>query len=597
MIVLGISEAHDAHACIMIDGRVVAAVAEERLTKTKCDSRYPRRAIEAVLGMSGVTPEQIDCAAFAANSSQLWHTIYNKHARFSVKDWIEECEIYWKPKLLDKKDVSPFIIADRFSCYYENLDGFGHYYDFLLKARDTHPDHWEALGDLARQKTISDHLGLPANKVATFRHEDCHKHYGWLTCPFRDEEAIILTLEGGGDDSSATASLSKKDCINEIWKSNDVHVGRLYAYMTLLLGMKPGQHEYKVMGLAPYGNKFVGGEALEIFRKIHHQCYDTIQNSSPYSDLYFSIKDELEGKRFDGIAWALQTWTEEILCKWVIGNIRKHGIHNVILSGGVAQNIKAVKAVADLPEVRKVWAGPISGDGSLGIGSAILATKMLAPDLTVPLFENIYLGTQYDDSDILKEVQKQKIHEQFKVKENWTANELATKICNGSIVARFSGNMEFGQRALGNRSILADPRKYETIDKINTQIKNRDFWMPFTPSMTDYFAASALKNPKNLDSPFMTMAFDLACEMENLQAVMHPADNTVRPQILKKYSNPKYYQLLQAVEAQIGLACLLNTSFNLHGDPIVESPYDALRTFKESKLDLLVFDNIMIERM
>lgn len=596
MIVLGISEAHDAHACIMIDGKVIAAVAEERLTKLKCDSRYPRKAIESVLKISGVTPEQIDCVAFASNSSQLWHTIYNKHARFSVKDWIEECELYWKPKLIDNKDVSPFIIADRFIAYHENLDGFGHYYDFLQNARDAHPDQWEALGDIARRKTISDHLGLPANKVVTFRHEDCHKHYGWLTCPFRNEETIILTLEGGGDDSSATASLSKKDGINEIWNSNEVHVGRLYAYITLLLGMKPGQHEYKVMGLAPYGNKFVGCDALEIFRKIHNECDDTIQNNSPYSDLYFSIKDELEGKRFDGIAWALQTWTEEILCKWVIGNIRTHGIHNVILSGGVAQNIKAVKAVADLPEVHKVWAGPISGDGSLAIGSAILATKMLAPTLSVPLFENIYLGTCYDNSEIRREIHNHKIHEHFKVTENWSFNELATKICNGSIAARFSGNMEFGQRALGNRSILADPRSYETIKKINTQIKNRDFWMPFTPSMTDCFAGLALKNSKNLDSPFMTMAFDLDCGIENLQAVMHPADNTVRPQILKKVANPKYYELLKSVEKQIGVACLLNTSFNLHGEPIVESPSDALRTFEESKLDILAFDNIMIER-
>ena len=120
--------------------------------------------------------------------------------------------------------------------------------------------------------------------------------------------------------------------------------------------------------------------------------------------------------------------------------------------------------------------------------------------------------------------------------------------------------------------------------------------MPFTPSMTDCFAGLALKNSKNLDSPFMTMAFDLDCGIENLQAVMHPADNTVRPQILKKVANPKYYELLKSVEKQIGVACLLNTSFNLHGEPIVESPSDALRTFEESKLDILAFDNIMIER-
>ena len=167
----------------------------------------------------------------------------------------------------------------------------------------------------------------------------------------------------------------------------------------------------------------------------------------------------------------------------------------------------------------------------------------------------------------------------------------------GLILARCKGRMEFGQRSLGNRSILADPRNYNNIDKINKKIKIRDFWMPFTPSMIYENCKKILKNPKNIYSPYMTMAFDVNKNYEKyLSAVIHPSDKSIRPQMLKRENNEDYYDLIKEYQKITGLPVLLNTSFNLHGDAIVENAIQAINTFKKSDLDILVINNIAVIR-
>lgn len=599
MIILGIHEGHEAHACVVRDGALVSAIAEERLSRIKTDSRYPRRAIDAALRIAGVAPEEIDAVAFASKSDWLWQTLYNKHARYSVKDWIDECEIYWKPRLLEGKEVSPFEIADRYIAYGGPDVEREPYFPFLEEARNSDPAEWGAIGDRFRQQTIKDHLGLDPEKIHMFRHEDCHKAYGFYSSPYDRDDALMLTIEGGGDDSSATVStISADGAFEEHWRSNDVQLGRLYAYVTLILGMKPGQHEYKVMGLAPYGTEYHGKKSLEVFRQVNHVEGIEIVNDRKFPDLYFSIRDALEGARFDGIAWGLQTWAEELLGEWVRNTATHFGRRKVILSGGVAQNIKATKALAELPEVDWVWAGPISGDGSLGIGAAWMAARKLAPTQDIERLKSVYLGTQYGPEAVERAIQSAGLPSQFQIVQKPSTDDVAQWIADGNVVARFSGRMEFGQRALGNRSILADPRHFAVVDKINQKIKYRDFWMPFTPSMTFEAAEKLLVNPKNLYSPFMTMAFDLIPgAADELKAVVHPSDKTARPQMLKREDNPGYYDLLKALGRRIGVECVMNTSFNLHGEAIVESPEDAIRTFLESEIDVLLFDDVAVSRV
>jgi len=315
---------------------------------------------------------------------------------------------------------------------------------------------------------------------------------------------MVLTAEGMGDDSSATYSeITNTGKITEFFKSNDVNLGRLYRYVTLLLGMKPAQHEYKVMGLAPYGSQYHGQNSLDFFKKINKVSGTEIINEKLVKDLYFTVKDSLEGERFDGIAWGLQTYLEEILCEWVSNICKKHNNGNVIFSGGVAQNIKACKSIIDLPEVEKFWTGPISGDGSLAIGAVWLAHLKSSSKFPISGLDTIYLGTSFTNIQIEEHIKKNKTSQKFKIIDNISQTQIADWLIDGKIISRFAGKMELGQRALGNRSIIADPRNYEVLERINKKIKYRDFWMPFTPSILHEDINDYVINKKNIYSPLI----------------------------------------------------------------------------------------------
>lgn len=600
MIILGISDSHEAHACIVRDGVLVAAISDERLTRLKADQGYPRRSIDSVMEMAGVTADEIDIVAFAAQRIGMFQLLIKKHALFSVADWVEECKVFWKPTLMDGKVLSPFDGYDHFQSKLGIDVSKDPYYPFLERARHAHQDTWFDIGRDVRRNAVIDHLGVASDKIHFFRHEDCHKAYGVYSAPWGPEEGLVFHIEGGGDDSSASVSTFNKEkgVIEEHWKSNDVNAGRLYRYVTLLLGMLPGQHEFKVMGLAPYGSEYHGRRSLEFFRKVNHVEGGEIVNLGLVNELYYTVRDALEGERFDGIAWGVQTWLEELLEAWVVNNCRIHGTGNVIVTGGVAQNIKACKVLADHPDVKTLWSPPIAGDGSLGIGAAWLASRQYDPETHIVGMENIYLGTSTDKKAVEDAIERHDVRSEFNVIEAPTHDQAGAWLDQGHIIARFSGRMEFGQRALGNRSILADPRRAESVERLNQKIKYRDFWMPFTPSMTIETAEKMLDNPKGIYSPFMTMAFDLKEQYrDTIPAAIHPADKTARPQMLKREDNPGYYDLLKAFEKKSGMGCLMNTSFNLHGDAIVETPDDAIETFKKSDLDILMFDDVAISRV
>jgi len=597
MIILGICESHEAHACVVRDGELLAVAAEERYSRLKTDSGYPRLAIDGVMRTAGISAEEIDVVVFASRADWIWHEIFKKSALYSVQDWIEECDILWKPLLIEKKPVS--LLGT-----YEHIHKGKDYdietdaYHPMLDAVRTEPEiEWTKRGAEMRERVIQEHLGLPADRIMTVRHEDCHQSYGYFATRTPRGKKLIFTVEGGGDDSSATVSIAEDGGIREVYTTNDFQLGRLYRYVTLLLGMKPNQHEYKIMGLAPYGTEYHGKRSLDFFRTINEVDGLEIVKTQTFPDLYFSSRDHLEGERFDGIAWALQTYVEEILCEWIANNCRHYGIGDVILSGGVSQNIKACKLIAELPEIEKLSVAPISGDGSLAVGAAWLTHSRLAPDLEIKGMPSVYLGSQYDVAAVDAAIRENDLASEFECLDNPSAEQVATWLDNGLVVARFSKRMEFGQRALGNRSILADPRRWESVERINSKIKYRDFWMPFTPSMMKEEADRLVENPKGLYSPFMTLAFDLKQDFRrDIPAAQHPSDKTVRPQMLKREDNPDYYDIIAAFKERTGMGVVLNTSFNLHGEPIVESPEDAISTFLRSDIDVLLFDHIAISR-
>jgi carbamoyltransferase len=373
--------------------------------------------------------------------------------------------------------------------------------------------------------------------------------------------------------------------------------------MTLLLGMKPNEHEFKVMGLAPYGKAKHAQKALDVFKStLYVEGIEFKWRVKP-TDSYFWFKEQLEGVRFDNIAFALQTWVEELLMEWVQNAVNKFGIHKVVIAGGVAMNIKAMGKIANLPGVTDLFIGGSASDESMAISAGIC----LAEDLTrkagyqwdssnVASLPHLYLGpssTAKQEATLILGLD-QSI---YQVSRSPTPKQIAELLRDGKILARCAGRMEFGQRSLGNRSILADPSDLRVKDKINAAIKSRDFWMPFAPVMMDKYVHRYILNPKKLESPHMTIGFETTAEgFDAMIAACHPADRTARAQILHHDANPELYAILEAFETITGRGALLNTSFNLHGHPIVNTVSEALFVFENSGLDGLILNDYLISK-
>ena len=413
---------------------------------------------------------------------------------------------------------------------------------------------------------------------------------------------LAFTADGWGDGKNATIGKFDVDGRYTVLNvATNCDIARIYRYMTLLLGMKPSEHEYKVMGLAPYGREEYAAKAVEVFRSALHVEGLEFNSTANPTDSYYWFKDRLEGMRFDNLAWALQTWVEELLESWVRNAIEKYGINDVVFSGGVAMNVKAMGRLAQLSEVNQFFVGGSAADESHVISTLFAVYEEVKRDWSISSVENLdnlFLGptTQIDEEKAAVKLIQQSIPN-VKLLCGVDLESVAEKLIEGKIVARCAGRGEFGQRALGNRSILADPINSDARDKINKAVKNRDFWMPFAPIILSEFASDYLVNPKKLISPYMTLAFDTTdLGFEQMKAACHPSDRTCRAQILDANANLELNDLLHCFSKKTGRGALLNTSFNLHGFPIVNSPIDAANVFINSGIDVLVFENHVIEK-
>ena len=347
--------------------------------------------------------------------------------------------------------------------------------------------------------------------------------------------------------------------------------------------------------------KKYGKKALEIFRStLQVKGIKFVWKIKP-TDSFFWFKSRLEGERFDSIAWAVQTWVEELMTKWVKNCVKKFKISNVTIAGGVALNIKAIGKISQIKQVKKIFVGGSASDESMALSAGIYLMHKLYKERgekfgfkKFPQIPNLYLGPSNDyiqEKKSLKKLNKSK----FKIYKKFTLAQVAKFLSKGKVIARCAGRMEFGQRALGNRSILADPRFLDIKEKINSAIKNRDFWMPFAPVILKKFSKQYLVNPKNIESPHMTVGFETTnAGYQKMPAACHPADKTARAQILKKKDNLELYKLIEEFHKITGVGALLNTSFNLHGYPIANTPKDAILILKNSNLDGLVFNNFFI---
>jgi carbamoyltransferase len=592
VVILGINDGHHAGAALVIDGVLVSAISEERLTRRKCEYGYPELAIAECLRLGGIGTKDIDHVAVSTVSLPPKYFMTKRNTTFSIADYWREQTDYWYPRIYENREVK---FVEVFSDKVESID---FPYDRSLIA-----DEDDGIGmRKARHKHIAQALGISPGRISFEDHQTCHANYGYLCHPGRGKPLLIVTADGFGDGANGSLWIAQPgQPLKALARTGKCNIGRLYRYMTLLLGMKPNEHEYKVMGLAPYANETVAKAPYAVFKEtLGVGGLDFSYDIQP-KDHFFYFKDRLGACRFDGISHALQRFTEELLVEWIVNAVRHTGISDVAFSGGVALNVKANKLIAELDEVDSLFVAPGVNDECMPVGAAFTALVKLAADSGRGLdelqpFRSAYMGNRATGAEIEKALRSENLPAGCSVQKADVKQQAAVLASDG-IMARFDGGMEFGPRSLGNRAILADPRNHETVRRINKAIKLRDFWMPFCPSILDRRAADYLVNPKGIDGRYMTVAFDSTeSGRRDLPAALHPYDRTARPQIVTHGDNPGFFDLVQAFERETGVGCLLNTSFNIHGEPMVATPEDALNTFSRSGLRHLQIGNWLVTK-
>ncbi len=578
MRILGIHDGHLSTATLLVDGRIVAMVSEERMTRKKNQGGPPVRSIAWVLQHAGLRGADIDAVALATLSQPLleWESDSRQIRRRAFNA---------AASLLPGAVVGSRALVKPYVCLYR-------------RKRD-----WAALDAALRDNGIPPRL----YEGHRFEHHLCHAATAYYLSPgWRDsKDMLLITADASGDGLCATVSIGSRGRIERLHSIPSYHsVGELYTRVTGMLGMKPLDHEYKVMGLAPYAPAALAGRAYKVFSTYYRPTRDglSFENTSGAwgPGLTSKMSRDLAGVRFDGIAAGVQKLIEEILTGFVLAWVGKTGVRSVAVAGGLFMNVKLNMLLSERPEIEELFLMPSCGDESVGLGAALLAHAggrlEQSREVDIPPLDSLYQGPEYTSEEIAASLEQSGDLVTWDEADDIEA-EVARCVATGEIVGRLSGRMEWGARSLGNRAILADPRDLRNVRRINTAIKKRDFWMPFAPSLLHERSSDYLLNPRGLPAPFMINAFrttplaerDLACGL-------HPFDLTCRPQIVVQEANPEFHCLISEFERITGVGGVINTSFNLHGEPIVCSPTDALRTFLNSALDAVAIGKFLVRR-
>lgn len=580
---------------IIIDNEIKFATSEERFSRIKSDESYPKRAIEEALKFCKINPDELDKVLIAANRVPFIPPLLRVYSKFSLKDHLKLMEEYWYPKLIKNEPVKMIdLFRDRIDTNRFPFDQpFVKDLDFeKIEQIQYNKDNDKNISNFFK-KTISKHLEIEQEKIVHVEHDTCHGSYGFYGSPIRENNTLIITGDAWGDDTSGTIAIydSKNNEIKRVkeYDHKDFQLARIYRYTTLLLRMIPNEHEYKVMGLAPYYNGKMIQEVEKVYDKMLKINGLDFEFNSEIKDIYQYLKENLNEFRFDHIAAGIQLFSEKILVEWFTNALKEYNSNSIVFSGGVSLNIKANLMISKIENLKKFFVCGGGGDETLPIGACYhyAEQQKIEPK---PL-ESLYLGTnaEYTDNEI-------KIFDDYKVNKFENIEQVIDLVLENKILATCRGRAEMGPRSLGNRSILADPRETSNIQKINTAIKNRDFWMPFSPIVLSEYQSELIDNPKKLESPHMTIAFETVDGERKIPAAIHQADKTARPQLLKKEVNPQLWGLIKGFYDKTGVPSLLNTSFNLHGEPIVNNIHDALHVFENSKLDVLWLDRHIIQK-
>ena len=587
--VIGINEGMNSSVVLQEDSEIIFAAQEERFNKIKEFRGFPEKALRYTLKKFSISKDDISCICLSnLQSPKFNNTEFINNYHFNSTSWIEDF-VKFNLKNVIKKIVIKF--KNSFVKFFK-LRKFKSFLLNFLKDRDFHDIFYE--------------LGLENVEIKRTHHHLNHAASVYFGCRVnRNDKYLVLTLDGGGDQDCSHVYEVAEGNFRLLAKTQVGHsIGNIYSRITYLLGMLPHSHEYKIMGLAPYANTKYSKEISKIFfsyldldKKNTLKFKKKIKENT--SEIIPRLAKDLKFQRFDNISGGIQMYCEELIVKWIKECIKKTNIKKVLCAGGVFMNIKVNKVISEIDELEHFDVFPSCGDETLPFGSIWLNNKKETQINGVNKLNTLYLGNE-TNFNLVEAEKKYKEELNFEYFENIN-DKIASLIADKEIVSRCSGKMEFGARALGNRSILASPSDFKIVAKINKMIKKRDFWMPFSPMMTLEQSKKILEIPKSLPkdnfSPWMMHSFDCKINFrDSIPAALHPYDSTTRAQIVTRDTNNQIYELLKIVGKKTGIEVLLNTSFNLHGYPIVQDYKDAIYVLLNSGLNYLVIDNYLVSK-
>ncbi len=589
--ILGISAYyHDSAACLIVDGEIKSAVQEERFTRVRHDAAFPTNAVNYCIKSSGLRPEQIDHVVFYDKPFLKFDRILETYLAFAprgFRSFSRSLPVWLKEKLFQKQ-----VIANALEPIF---------------------------GDLGDRLLFSEH-------------HLSHAASAFFPSPFKD--AAVLTMDGVGEWVTTSTSIGRGNTLETL---NEIHfphsLGLLYSAFTYYTGFKVNSGEYKVMGLAPYGiPKYADiirdnlinisdDGSFSLNMQYFNYCTGLTMTNSKFAELFGApargFDDELTQREMD-LAASVQKIVEEVMLK-ISRNIRKEtGERNLCLAGGVALNCVANGVLHRENIFDKIWIQPAAGDSGGAVGAALAVYHMglgcervLKPNADA--MSGSFLGPEYSHHEIVSRLQATgAIFKELSDKE--VATTTASALAAGKSVGWHQGRMEFGPRALGSRSILADPRSPTVQRRLNLQVKKRESFRPFAPSVLREDVAEWFDLAT--DSPYMLLVASVAQDKLNqittadsektgiarlevqrsvIPAVTH-VDNSARVHTVAQAVNPRYHALLSEFKSQTGCPVLVNTSFNVRGEPIVETPEDAFRCFMRTDIEVLVVGNCYLEK-
>jgi carbamoyltransferase len=566
MAILGVSDSHNASAALIAEVGI-RALQEERPTRIKNYFDLPTASIKWVLSQGGLEPGDVEELAlanlvpFPPQDRQAMIRSFREGGRLSGR----------------VKAVLRHSIAKNFVFSNRNAQRLSRYHA----------------------------MGFRPDQIRTYEHHACHAATAYYGYGRLDEPVLVVTCDGTGDGLCATVGVGSGGAIERKFKvDRDDSFGTLFAVITYMTGMVPNEHEYKIMGMAPYASPSASRRMCDKLLGLYE--WDAggapVWRRRPGVPAAFNLQPTLEKlffeERFDAIMGGAQLFVETMLVEFVRRAIAVTGLRKVACSGGVFMNVKANKAIMEMSSVDDLYVFPSCGDETNAIGAAFLAQTARHGAASLPRFDSLYLGPELSEAGIEAALAGAVADGSMIVERPASINDAVVEcLIAGEVVARVAGREEFGARSLGNRAILADPRSREVVQTINDMVKSRDFWMPFASSILAESADDYLMNPKNIPAPYMILSFDTTgIGSRDLLAGTHPYDRTCRPQIVSRESNPDYWDLIERFRKVTGVGGLLNTSLNLHGLPMVHRPEDALEVMNKSGLNRLAIGPFLVTK-